>query len=329
MIQLIIIKENNGYDVSEMWSEIVWSGRKSAAARSIKITMIDDDSSSQPRIDIDPAEGHQCVMYDDDIELFRGLITNKSQNDDKTIIITAYDNAIYLANNKDSFSFTNKTASQIFSECMNRIGMTGGDISETTYVIPELVKSKTTYYDTLLDALSTTYKATGSRYYIYSEQGNIHLAKRSENMVQWVLQSDDNNGNITSYDYSKSISDIKTRVRLLSSENTVVYEQINSELEAKIGTFMEIESADDDYTQAQIQELVQSLLDEYSTPEQTLKISVIGNNDVIAGKAVYICIPHLDISRTFYVDADTHTFTRYKHIMTLTLNFANDIETAG
>mgnify|MGYP000069681076 CR=1 FL=1 len=88
----------------------------------------------------------------------------------------AYDNAYYLANNKDSFSYANKTASQIFNDCMARLGMRGEAV-DTGYIIPELPKGKTTYYDVMLDALSTTYKATGERFYISSENGTIYLRK--------------------------------------------------------------------------------------------------------------------------------------------------------
>lgn len=57
-------------------------------------------------------------------------------------MITAYDNMYYLANNKDSFCYTNKTATEIFNDCMARIGMTGGSAVDTGYVIPEVTESK-------------------------------------------------------------------------------------------------------------------------------------------------------------------------------------------
>ena len=52
---------------------------------------------------------------------------------------------------------------------------------------------------------------------------------------------------------------IKTRVRLLSKEDAVVYEEVNTALEGKIGVFMEVKSVDDSYNDAQMKELVQSV----------------------------------------------------------------------
>lgn len=326
MIRFIIIHDSIGYDVSESFEKIEWSGRKGAAPRSIKITILDDDGEQHSRVPVDCENGDQCIMYEAENELFRGIIVSHTQSNSKKMVISAYDNAYYLANNKDSFCYTNKTASQIFSDCMARIGMSGGSVADTVYVIPELPKAKTTYYDVLLDALSTTYKATGCRFYIVSEQGNIHLKRRCENALQWVLEV---GANITSYEYTKSISGVKTRVRLLSGADAVVYEEVNAALEEKIGMFTEIKSIDDSYNTAQMKELVKSVFDEKGMPQRTLKVSGIGISEAISGGCVYVIIPHLNIARTFYIDEDTHVFTRQSHTMTLKLNFADDIESAG
>ena len=253
-IQFVIIHDGIGFDVSNMFEEITWSGRKGAAPRSVSITLMDDDGYNHSRVSVDCTNGDQCVFYEDGTELFRGIVTSHKQNSSKKLVVKAYDNAYYLANNKDSFSYTNKTATQIFNDCMTRLGMKGEAV-DTRYVIPELPKGKTTVYDVMLDALSITYKATGERFYISSENGIIYLRRRVENAMQWVLESGSSQANLTNYEYSKSIEKVKTRVRLLSKEDAVVYEKVNTELEDKIGTFMEVKSVDDSYTQAQMQEI--------------------------------------------------------------------------
>lgn len=327
MVQFIIIKGSgqNGWDATELVEKVTWGGRKGSAPRSLKISMADDDNGHE-RVSVDCENGDQCVFYEDGKELFRGIIVEHTQGNSKKISLTAYDNMFYLANNKDSFCYTNMTANQIFEDAMSRIGMTGGEVVNTEYVIPELPKAKTTYWDVLQDALSSTYKATGIRYYILSKTGEIHLRRRSENTLQWVLEI---GSNITDYSYSKNISKVKTRVRLLSKEDAVVYEQVNEELENRIGTFMEVKSVNDSYNDAQIQELVQSVLEESGAPSRSLKVSGLGITEAIAGGCVYVIIPHLNIQRTFYIDEDTHDFTMNSHKMSITLNFATDIESAG
>ncbi len=326
MVRFLIVRGTVGYDVTQCFESITWSGRKGAAPRCIKATLLDEERAKQKRVLVDCGEGDQCVLYDGKQELFRGIIESHTQGNHKKMTITAYDNLYYLANNRDSFCYSNQTATQIFQDCMARTGMTAGEVVDTAHVIPELPKAKTTYYDVLLDALSTTYKATGCRYYISSECGKVHLRKRAEHAMQWVLEV---GANITDYEYTKSIAGIKTRVRLLSKEDAVVYEEANTALEEKIGMFMDVQSVDDTYNEAQMKELVQSVFEEKGKPARTLKVSGIGITDAVSGGCVYVAIPHLGIKRTFYIDEDTHTFSRNSHKMTLKLNFADDIGKAG
>jgi len=67
------------------------------------------------------------------------------------------------------------------------------------------------------------------------------------------------------------------------------------------------------------------MLEEASLPERTLDINALGVSEVISGVGVFIVIKHLGISRTFYVDEDTHEFTDNMHTMALKLNYVSDI----
>lgn len=55
---------------------------------------------------------------------------------------TAYDNGIYLSNNKDTFVYEDKTASDIFKDVCNRFGLPIGNVDNCTYRIPELTKAR-------------------------------------------------------------------------------------------------------------------------------------------------------------------------------------------
>ena len=140
--------------------------------------------------------------------------------------------------------------------------------------------------------------------------------------MQWVIEVGQN---LSTYSYTRSIEDIKTRVKMVSKEGTTIAEKSNSSLEAKIGVFQEIEQPDESLTTAQINDLISSILDEKSTPQRTLSVEAVGIPDVISGIGVYIIIPELELSRTFYVDEDTHTFQDNMHTMSLKLNYANDL----
>nr|UWI04098.1 MAG: Prophage endopeptidase tail [Bacteriophage sp.] len=325
-ISLIITKGEQGYDVTQLVEQITWKGRKGSSSRTLTVKLIDDDGYKHARSGIDVEQGHQCIFKYNGSELFRGIIMKQTQTNKKTMTFTAYDNGIYLANNKDTFTYENKTATEVFKDCCTRFGLPMGEVANCTYKIPELTKSKTTAFDAIADALSLDFDATGIRHYVASEKGKIKLLTRRENIMQWVIEVGQN---LTSYSYTRSIEDIKTRVKMVSKEGTTLAEKSNAALEKKIGVFQEIDKPDESLTTAQINDLISSILDEKSTPERTLSVEAVGIAEVISGIGVYIIIPELNLSRTFYVDEDTHTFKDNLHTMSLKLNYANDLAKEG
>ena len=317
-INLILYRDSKTYDISELVESIKWKGRKGSAARSVSISLL-DCKGAQSGIDV--TKGHQLIFSYKGEELFRGMIMSQQQSESFKMPITAYDNGIYLSNNKDTFVYENKTVHDIFIDVCKRFGIKYSDVAKTSYKIPELTKSKTTAWDAILDAISQDFKATGTKYYVNSSKGVLSLIKRRENILQWVLET---GGNIMSYTYKKSIEDIKTRLKILSDEDKVYAVKKNTELEKKIGIFRDIEKKDDDLSEAKLQEHIKETLKEISTPEISLSVEALGIPDVISGVGVYVIIDELGIKRTFYVDEDTHTFKGGSHTMNLTLNSVNE-----
>ncbi len=325
-IQLLVVKNKKTIDMTNLVQSVRWSGRKGSSARTITVTMIDDDGYRHARSGIDVADGNQCVFLVDGKERFRGILMNQNQGDKKQLKFKAYDNGIYLANNKDTFVYKNKTADQVFSDVCSRFGIPTGEVAKCSYKIPELTKSKTTGQDAVLDALSLDYKATGTRHFISSDKGKLSLLQRKDQVISFVVDGD---ANLYGYSYTKSIESIKTRVKMISKEGTTIAEKSNSALEQKIGIFQEIQQPDESLTKAQVKDLVGSVLDTLDDPEETLTLNILGDPDVISGKAILVKIPHLGISRAYYVDSDDHTFEDNMHTMSLTLTTAAEIKKGG
>lgn len=325
-IQLLVVKDKKTIDMTNLVQSVRWSGRKGSSARTITVTMIDDDGYRHARSGIDVADGNQCVFLVDSKERFRGILMNQNQGDKKQLKFKAYDNGIYLANNKDTFVYKNKTADQVFSDVCSRFGIPTGEVAKCSYKIPELTKSKTTGQDAVLDALGLDYKATGTRHFISSDKGKLSLLQRKDQVISFVVDGD---ANLYGYSYTKSIESIKTRVRMISKEGTTLAEKSNSALEQKIGIFQEIQQPDESLTKAQVKDLVGSVLDTLDDPEETLTLNILGDPDVISGKAILVKIPHLGISRAYYVDSDDHTFEDNMHTMSLTLTTAAEIKKGG
>lgn len=321
-MNLIVIKSGQSLDMTQLIEKVEWRGRKGSSARTLDVTLIDDDGYRHARSGIDVEQGCQCIFSYDGKELFRGMFMFQKQGKQKRMELTAYDSGIYLANNKDTFVYEGKTASDIFRDCCNRYGIPMGEVAACSYVIPELTKSKTTAFDAILDALSLEYDATGIRHYVSSDKGKLSLLTRRENILQWVIETGQN---LTSYDYSRSIEDIRTRVKMVTNDGTSVAEASDAALESKFGIFQEVMVPDENLTEAEINDLVKSVLAEKSASKRTVDLECLGIPDVISGLGVFVIIPELEINRTFYVDEDTHVFEGEKHTMRLSMTVANDL----
>lgn len=322
-IKFIVFKNSRGYDMSNLVESIKWSGRKGAAARSLAVNLIDDDGYRHDRPEIDVEEGHQCVFYWKGKELFKGIFMRQEQSNKKTMSLVAYDNGIYLANNKDTFNYTDTKASDIFIDVCKRFGIPYSNIADISYRIPELPKPKTTGWDVICDALSLTYKATGIRYYPFCAGDEIQLLERRKNILQWVIET---GVNLIDYNQQKDLENIKTRIKLLSKEGNVLAEAVDSNLEQKIGIFQDISQIDDEMNSAQLNELVKTMLEENNKTAKSLNITSLGLPEIITGVGVFIIIKELDISKTYYVEGDTHTFKGNYHNMKLKLVAAQDID---
>lgn len=312
-----------GLDVTQLVESITWAGRRGSPARTLTAALLDDDGYWHERSGIDIEDGWQCIFQYDGQELFRGIFMTQDTSHAKTVTLKAYDNAIYLSNNRDTFVYESKTASDIFSDVCSRFGLPTGDVAGCSYSIPDHVKKKATGWDTIADALSLEFENTGTRFFVVSDKGSICLRKKQENIVQWVLET---GANVSKYKLSKSIENVRTRIKLVSDEGTVLAQASDGGLENKIGIMQEVETPDEALNSAQLNALANSLLNEKKTPQRTLVLNdLLGSVEILAGVGVFVKIPHISISRSLYVNSDTHTFKDRKYTMSVNLSWAADI----
>ena len=150
----------------------------------------------------------------------------------------------------------------------------------------------------------------------------MSLIERRENILQWVIET---GVNLQDYSQSKSIEKIKTRVKLLSKEGAVLAEATDAALEKKLGIFQEVVQVKDEMNTGQLTELVNTTLAENNKATTSLSVTALGLPEVITGVGVFIIVKPLGISKTYYVEEDTHTFEGHYHSMNLKLSVAGDL----
>lgn len=318
----LVQKGSETYDMTRLVESVTWSGSKSSAPRTLEVSLVDTDNPGCDRPGINVDNGQTCGFYWDGEELFRGIIMKYAQSSSRKATVTAYDSAIYLANNTDTFVYKKKTATQIFKDICKRFELEC-DAVDTNHVIKKLTKPNTTAIDAIWEALSRTFKNTGKRYYVVSEKGVIKLIARADNVLQWVFEE---GSNLTSYSFERSIEEVRTRVKLYSDANKLLASAKDEDLETRIGIMQHSEQADGKKDKAKLKKMAQKLLTEMKETTETFSLECIGIPEVTSGKAIWVNIPYLGLEQTYYVDEDTHTFTGASHTMSLTLNKVNSIE---
>lgn len=323
-ITLIVYKGNSVYDMSNLVQSIKWSGSKSAMPRTLEVTMLDSDRHGHERPDIDISEGHMVQFQWNGEELFRGIFVSMSQSVSRTSTYKAYDAGMYLAKNMSTFTFQKKTATEIFDSICNEFEIDHTAV-DTQYVIPDLTMPNTTAADAIWSALAKTYRGSGGRYYVIAKEGQLHLIARADNVKQIVVEE---GANAISFSRQKSIENVYTRVKLFSDANKGLAFDADTEIESKLGVMQYTEQADSKEKQAALNNKASNLLSIKKQTEETLEVEVIGDATIYSGVALYLELPYLGISTTYFVDEDNHEFKGEKHTMKLKLNAINEVEGA-
>ena len=317
--KVMIGRDDTFWDITKIIQKVTWSGRRTAAPRILELQLSDSEQLTQ-RAPADCGEGQTVVFTEGGKERFRGLLMKEGRRgQSRQLTLKCFDNCIRLCNNMDSFSFRQKRADEIFTECCGRLGLATGTVANTGHVIGELVKAASSHWDVIEDALSQTYKATGDRFYVYADEGKISLIKRIEQDTMPILEL---KTNLSDYQHARSIEDTRTRLKLVTSKGDTKSSTVVKELEAKIGQFQTVESIDAGITDTEVNQRIEVFQTEQGIINETMKVWGTGDSDVKAGGCVFVYIPEIDANRIMFVEEDTHTWSLGGHTMTATLEYA-------
>lgn len=325
-IQVLVTRNFHGgsytyIDITQYVEQATWKGSKYGAPRSLDVDLTVASSQS-----FKPTDEDYLFLKINGKEYFRGKVFKYGFKNGKKVTMTAYDNMIYLTKNKDTYVFKNKTASQIISKICSDFSIPVGSIASTSYTIKNSVHDNESLYDIMMKVLDTTRKATGTSYYIYSQGGKIYVIKRSQATRLWEI---DENSNLIDYDYSVSMENTYTKVKLESGQAKEKGSRVaiasNSDLMKKFGVLQYYENVGEDLKQSQLQARANQMMKNLGKVEKSFTLNALGIPDVISGGAVYVKISELGIKKAYYIDEDTHVFKGNTHTMSLKLTETDEL----
>lgn len=311
----LLIGKDLLYPVTE--EGIEWTTERRSTPGKLSFKILRNGSSSF-------SEGAPVRLKINDKNIFYGFVFSQKRNRDQIITINAYDQLRYL-NNKDTYVYENKTASQFLKMIASDFSLQTGTIENTKYVIASRVEDNTSLFDMIENALDMTLQNKKQMFVLYDDFGRLTLKNISSMYVQnrgVYLMIDEETGE--NFDYTSSIDDdTYNKVKLTyDNEETGKREVYIAKDSKHINEWGVLQYFDTLSKGENGQAKADALLQLYNKKTRNLKIKkVIGDTRVRAGSMIMVNLNLGDVKLKNFmlVEKAKHTFKLDEHYMELTL----------
>ena len=296
---------------------VEWSTQRRSTPGKLTFRVLKDDI-------INFSEGSAVRLRVNDEKVFFGFVFTKKRDKDQIITVTAYDQLRYL-NNKDTYVYENKTASQLISMIAADFSLNVGILEDTGFVIASRVEDNTSLFDMIENALDLTLQNQKEMFVLYDDFGkltlknigNMHVGKPGA-----YLMIDEETGE--NFEYTSSIdTDTYNKIKLTyDNEDTgkrdvyVAQDSSNMNKWGVLQYFDTLSKGENGKAKAD------ALLSLYNKKTRNLKIvNALGDTRVRAGSMVVInlALGDMALKNFMLVEKVQHTFKLDEHFMDLTL----------
>ncbi|MFJ7971327.1 hydrolase [Psychrobacillus sp. NPDC096389] len=206
MIELIL---QNGSKLMQPTVEegIIWETSRKGVPGKLTFKVLQDDS-------LEFEEGNAVSFKKDGKNIFFGFVFTKKHDKNGLINVTAYDQLRYFKN-KDTYVYTNKTASEFIKMVAHDFRLNTGTIEDTGFKIASRVEDNKTLFDMFQNALDLTLENKKKMFILYDNFGKLTL-RDIEKMKLDILLDEETGEN---FDYTSSIDSNTYNKIKLSYEN--------------------------------------------------------------------------------------------------------------
>lgn len=309
----VTLKNKTGLiDVTNMISEITWSGSKSEIARKMELSFlyaIHDVHAPK----IYPNIGDVMFLYaDNGDELFRGKVFfNERVNEQGTIQITCYDDSIRLSKSKGTYNFKGKTAEAITTTVCNEIGISIGKLASTG-INQKMLCSAKGMYEIIKEAYEAASLQNKKKYLPRMSKGKLNVIEVGSEVVDYILNDATN---IISSGYSENAENVITRVKMYDENDKYIGMVENKEIASLLGVFQ------DNYTKEKDKQARTVATNMLTGIEREASVTVIGNVACLSGRGIKIEDSATKLQGLFYIESDSHKWSNGQYTTDLTLEF--------
>ena len=264
-------------------------------------------------------EGNPVRFTVDGVKMFYGFVFSKKRDRENKITVTVYDQLRYLQN-KDTYIYTKKTASDVIKMIAADFGLQLGEIEKTGFVIMSRVEDNTMLFDIIGNALDLEFQNKKQMFVLYDDFGRLTL-KSLDKMKVGLLIDDETGEN---FDYTSSIDEQTYNRVKLSYENEktgkrdiyVIQDGNNINNWGVLQYFDTLSEGENGEQKAA------ALLSLYNAKTRKLKITkAFGDTRIRAGNLIVVKLGlgDINVQNFMLVEKCVHTFNENEHWMDLTL----------
>lgn len=308
----LLIQHGNKVYQPIVTGEIQWETKRKGTATTLTFKVVKDAT-------LNFTEGDSVRLKVDGEKVFYGFVFQKKRNKDGIITVTAYDQLRYLKN-KDTYVYSNKTASEVVQMLAKDFNLQCGTMEDTKFKIESRVEDNQALFDIIQNALDLTLQNKKEMYVLYDDFGKLTL-KNIGNMKVGILIDEDTGEN---FDYTSSIDgETYNKIKLVyNNEKTGKRETYIAQDSSHInqwGVLQYFETIDE---KTNGKAKADALLSLYNQKTRNLTIKgAFGDVRVRAGTLVAVSLNLGDIIANSFllVEQAKHTFSESLHTMDLTL----------
>lgn len=314
-LKLYLQNSNNGtvFDISELASTIQVT--KNIEGNAGKLTVL---LQKDPRNLLQISNGSIVSFIADGIGIFFGYVFTIGTDAKETYKLTAYDQMRYLKN-EEVYVTQNLTASQIFEKICYDNQLRYQIKVPSNYIPSAFLHDKKTLYEIINRGIKLANIYEQKQYYITDEFGTLTWSELGSEKTNLILGD---GSLLTNYQYERSIDkDSFNQVKIYrenqESGKRDIWIAKDSNNVRRWGKLQYIEKADDNDTEAMIQDTIQKLLKVKNRETQTLKLNALGVNELQAGKGFKFILNRENINQDMWIISSTHNYNKNTHTMEL------------
>lgn len=310
-------------NLTETCRSITWSGDWRNAARTLSYSpVVSQDDAHLPRA---PTELGGSVQFWREGDLLMDAYALERTRDSlgNTIDVTAYDRGLYLTRNSTFLRVEGQTAESVTASLCGQFGIQTGTLAATGVAITRNFLG-VSLYKIIMTLYTLAADQTGKKYRIRFRGAKLEVVEMKQSEESVILTP---GSNLLSCVTKESASAMVNSVAIYDDQYNLVSTRRDESAAALYGlmqTAIRSGAYDDPEGHAR------QLLDEGKL-KTTITVNALGDLRLITGNTVVVHEPVTGTDGLFWIQSDTHTWTRnvYQTKLTLSLEAVMDSQTAG